>query len=98
MGNETSIGRPSSLNTPKARPTNWTEKCGEDAVQLPGRNAGHFEIQVARLSFEDQIAHAAADQPEPAAGPADQLLDLAQWLRQPGNFYAKANGHVPLPS
>lgn len=63
-------------------------------MELARRQPGNFEVQITRLPAEREIAHAAADQPRPAAGAANQLLDLTQLLREGRVLDAKTSRHL----
>ena len=63
-------------------------------MELARRQPGNFEVQIMRLPTKHEVTQAAADEPRAAAGAANQLLDLAQWLRKRGVFDAKAKGHL----
>jgi hypothetical protein len=49
-------------------------------MELPRRQPGNFEVQLARLLTKHEVAEAAADQPCPAAGRANDLFNVAQRL------------------
>ena len=63
-------------------------------MQLAGWHSGNLEIQIAWLQTEQQVSEAAADQPSPAADPANQLFNLSQWPRERGILDAKTNRHL----
>jgi hypothetical protein len=68
--------------------------CGEQRIELPRRQPGNVELQFARLLTKHEVAEAAADQPRPAAGRANDLFNVAQRLRERGIFNAKAKRHL----
>ena len=89
------MGRPCSLNTPKALSDELHgEVFCEQRMELARRQPGNFEVQIVRLPTKHEVAYAAADQPRPAAGAANQLFNLAQWPRERGVLDAKANRHL----
>src|SRR5437868_4555027 len=63
-------------------------------MELAGQQPGNFEVQLARLLTEHEVAEAAADQPCPAAGRANELFNVAQRLCERGIFNAKTNWHL----
>ncbi|ULA64745.1 MAG: hypothetical protein LZF86_190038 [Nitrospira sp.] len=69
---------------------------GEKTVQLAGGNAGDFKVKIAGLPFENQVSHASADEPEPAACLANEAFNLAEGRNERGVFKAEANGQSRL--
>ena len=67
--------------------------CGQ-CMELARRQPRNFKVQIARLPAEREIAHAAADQPRPAAGAVYPLLDLTHLLREGRVLDAKTSRHL----
>ena len=53
-----------------------------------------LNVQVARLSTEDEIPHTPADQPGSPSTPTDSLFNTANGRREHGIFKAKTGRHL----
>ena len=54
----------------------YGEVCGEQRMEPARRQPGNFEVQLARLLTEQEVAEAATDQPCPAAGGTNELFNV----------------------
>ncbi|NJL17709.1 MAG: hypothetical protein HC938_11455 [Nitrospira sp.] len=70
------------------------ELFGQQCMELPWWKTRDFEVQIAWLSPEHQVADTTADQPGSSAIAANELLNFPQRPRKCGIFDAKAGWHL----